>query len=302
LLIADMGGYRRNIRSYSGGGFSMGFPPFTPAIKWLVISNAAIYLLMLVLGATAPTFSVIILRIFALQPYAVLHGWIWQLVTYSFLHLGLMHLGVNMLTLWMFGATLESEWGREKFLELYFFGAVGAALTTIGVAYLVTAPLFDRFQQLGGPLSATAGASGAVYAIMVAFAMLHGDQEFFLFPFPFRIRAKYLVGILIFVALASSLQISHGQPVAYVAHLGGAFFGWLYVRAVPRRGLGFAFSERYFGLRNSYYRWKRRRAARKFEVYMRRHDRKGYFDEYGNFRDPGEDDKGNGQHRDKWVQ
>jgi hypothetical protein len=85
-----------------------------------------------------------------------------------------------------------------------------------------------------------------------------------------------------------------------VAQLGGAFFGWVYVRFVPRRGLGLA--ERYFEWRNSYYRWKRRRAGRKFEVYMRKHDRDQYFDEYGNYRGPENGEKGNGEHRGPWLQ
>jgi len=75
--------------------------------------------------------------------------------------------------------------------------------------------------------------------------------------------------------------MSGGGGVAYVAHLGGLFFGYVYVKFVSR-GLGkLGLSERYYGIRNSYYRWKRRRAARKFEVYMKDHDRKVTFDEHG---------------------
>jgi hypothetical protein len=90
------------------------------------------------------------------------------------------------------------------------------------------------------------------------------------------------------------MRSSTGAAIAYAAHLGGALFGWLYVKFLPRKGLGFATSERYYGLRNSYYKWKRRRAARKFEVYMRKHDKGEYFDEYGNYKPPDDKDKGNG--------
>ena len=80
------------------------------------------------------------------------------------------------------------------------------------------------------------------------------------------------------------------------------FFGFLYIRLVPSRGLLFGFSERYFSLRNSYYRWKRRRAAKKFEVYMRGHDRKVHFDEHGNYIPPDDDvRKGNGGSKSGWV-
>jgi membrane associated rhomboid family serine protease len=284
---------------------SMGFPPFTYAIKWLVIINAAVYLLWLLLRAAMPALAGYVDLFLFLRPVLAVHGYIWQLVTYSFFHDGLFHILFNMLTLWMFGATLESEWGSRKFVELYFFGAVGAALSTITVTYLGIVPVFDFMAT--DPRIATVGASGAIYAVMVAFATLHGNQEFMMFPLPFTIRAKYLVAILVFISLVGTFQGfgagSRGQSVAYIAHLGGAFFGWFYVRFVPRRGLGI--SEHYFELRNSYYRWKRRRAGRKFEVYMRKHERSQYFDQYGNYRGPEEQngrEKGNGEHRGPWVQ
>jgi membrane associated rhomboid family serine protease len=303
-----MDSYRN--RGYSSGGFSMGFPPFTRALKRLMIINAAVYLLMLLIEGVAPGLGRLITDLFWLRPSLVLHGLVWQVVTYAFFHAGLFHVLFNMLGLWMFGATLESEWGSRRFQELYFFGAVGAAVSTIAVAYLGTVPLF---YFLGiGPRTATLGASGAIFAVMVAFAMLHGDQQFMMFPLPFTIRAKYLVGIWIFIALAGTFQgfspAGRGQSVAYVAHLGGALCGWIYVRFLPGRGMGFSFSESYFRLRNSYYRWKRRRAGRKFEVYMRKQgheqgaDRSYYFDENGNFRDPkGGGNKGNGERRGPWV-
>jgi hypothetical protein len=80
-----------------------------------------------------------------------------------------------------------------------------------------------------------------------------------------------------------------------MAHLGGALFAWVYVKFLPSRGLGFATSEGYYGVRNSYYKWKRRRAARKFEVYMRKQDRKEYFDQYGNYKAPEDSEKKNGE-------
>jgi len=125
----------------------------------------------------------------------------------------------------------------------------------------------------------------------MAAAMLFGDQEVYLFPFPFAMKLKYLVGILGIIALASALGAPSGT--ANIAHLGGLLFGFLYIKFVPRRGLSFVFSEGYYGIRNGYHRWKRRRAARKFQVYMRKHeqDPKQYFDEYGNFRPPDEQDK-----------
>jgi hypothetical protein len=125
-----------------------------------------------------------------------------------------------------------------------------------------------------------------------------------MFPLPFAIKARYMVGIWIFIAMVGALQGPGG--VANFAHLGGAFCGWLYLRFVsrnaPRSGVQVKASEGFYGIRNSYYRWKRRRAASKFEVYMRKQDRSQYFDEHGNFKDPRKNDKDNsGGPRSPWV-
>ncbi len=287
-------------RSFGGGGMSLGFPPFTRAIKWLVIINASIYLLMLILGAAAPHVAGYIIGYGALTPaLAVQNGFLWQFVTYLFLHSGLFHILFNMLTLWMFGSALESAWGDRQFIEFYFFCGIGAGLVTIAVAYATYLPALS-FLRLT-PFTPTIGASGAIYGVMVAFAMYYGNQEFMMFPFPFMIRAKYLVGILIFISVAYALGAGGPQGVAQFAHLGGAFFGWLYIRFIPRKGLTYLFSERYFGVRNSYYKWKRRRAARKFEVYMRKTDRGQFFDQYGNYRPPEEKDKPESEGKGPWV-
>ena len=290
-------------------GFSttLAFPPFTRAIKMLVIANTAVFLLMKLFEGVAPVIYGNIFAFAQLRPIDVVHGSIWQLATYSFLHMGFFHILFNMLTLWMFGAQLESDWGRNQFLEFYFFCVAAAALTTVVVAYVGTIPAAGFLGVT--PLTPTVGASGGIFGVMVAFAVLYGEQQFMLFPFPFMIKAKYLVAILVLIALAGAFQGMgpghRGESVAYFAHLGGALFGYLYLRFVPRRGLAYLTSERYFGFRNGYYKWKRRRAARKFEVYMRDHGREVYFDEYGNYRGPDTapppPDKKNGGGKSGWV-
>src|SRR5262249_4951505 len=146
------------------------------------------------------------------------------------------------------------------------------------------------FTGFGGitPLTSTVGASGGVLGVLMAFGLLYGNQEIWLFPIPFSIRAKYFVAGVVFFTLIEAISASsrRGESVAYVAHLGGLLFGFVYVKFLPRKGLVLGASERYFGFRNSYYRWKRRRAARKFEVYMRQHNRQVNFDEHGNYIPP----------------
>jgi membrane associated rhomboid family serine protease len=279
----------------SGSTISLSFPPFNKWVRKLSIAYAAIALLRLILLIASPSVWNLIAGVLVLVPDAVLHGWIWQLVTYSFIHVGLMHLLYNVLMLWMFGAELEGDWGSQRFLEFFFFCVVGAALTTIALSYTGVMGI--------SPTTATAGASGGIFGILMAYGILYGDREIGLFPFFFiRFKAKYLVAGLIFIEIYLALEnaAGRGDAVAHVAHVGGAFVAWLYLRFVPRRGLGFSTSEKYFSLRNSYYRWKRRRAARKFEVYMRDHDRKVTFDEHGNYVPP-EDDKKNGGSKSGWV-
>jgi len=281
----------------SGRTLSLSFPPFTKAVKWLVLINAGIYLLKIALDAMDGSLGRLVFTLFGLVPSLVTHNFfIWQLATYSFLHNGLFHLLFNMLALWMFGAQLETDWGVKHFLEFYLFCVVGAAITTVAVAYT----------GIGGvnPGTITVGASGGIYGILVAFGLLYGEREIMLFPIPFTIKAKYFVAGLAFIALASAVSASgpgNGEAIAYSAHLGGLLFGFLYVKLTPRKGLAFGASESYFGIRNNYYRWKRRRAARKFEVYMRKHDRTVTFDEHGNYVPPDDNDKKNGGSKSGWV-
>ena len=266
-------------RGFGGGGFSLNFPPFTRMVIWLLGINTALYLLKALLGVVGPQLWEDLIARFALYPYMVMHGHIYQLVTYGFLHLSFGHWFWNMLALWMFGSAIETTWGHRRFMELYFIGVIGAAAVSVAVAYSGV---------LGKPTQGTIGASGGIYAILIAFGMVLGDNEIFLFPFPFRIKAKYFVAILIVLTIIFSLQEAGGTN--NIAHLGGLIFGFLYVKFSPPRGMGFAASEGAFGLRNRYYKWKRRRAARKFEVYMRKQNKptnlSEYFDEYGNYKDP----------------
>jgi membrane associated rhomboid family serine protease len=279
----------------SGRTFSLSLPPFTKAVKWLVIINAAVLLVMTLLGAVDEGLRDVMLALFALKPSYVIHGFLWQLATYSFLHEGILHLLFNMLGLWMFGSQFEVDWGAKKFLEFYFFCVVGAALTTIAVSYT----------GVGGitPNTGTVGASGGVLGILMAFGLVYGENQIMLFPIPISMKAKYFVAGIAFITLVEAISAAsgRGQQVAYFAHLGGLLFGFIYVKFMPRKGIAYGASESYFGVRNGYYRWKRRRAARKFEVYMRKHDREVTFDEHGNYVPPDDADKKNGGSKSGWV-
>jgi membrane associated rhomboid family serine protease len=274
-----------------GSTLTLSFPPFTYWVKRIIIACTVVFFLRVLLQLAAPRGDAYLITYGALVPAFVVHyGMLWQLVTYSFLHEGVMHVLVNMLMLWMFGAQLEEDWGPGRFLEYYLFCVVGAALTTITVAY---SPLISV-----SPGTPTIGASGGVYGVLIAFGMLYGDREIFMFPLPFMMKAKYMVAIMILLVIIATMRPQGG--VANFAHLGGLLFGFLYVKFLRRRGLVFAISERYYSMRNEYYRAKRRRAAKKFQVYMREHGREvGTFDEHGNYQPP--EDKTNGGSKSGWV-
>src|ERR1700722_8880465 len=141
----------------SGRTLTLSFPPFTPWVKKIIIACVGIYFLQVVLGAFSPETEGYLITFGALIPAAVVHGWIWQLVTYSFLHASVGHVLINMLMLWMFGAQQEQDWGSKKFRGFYRFCVVGAAFTSIAVAYWPT-----TVSHIGTP---TIGASGGVYGV-----------------------------------------------------------------------------------------------------------------------------------------
>jgi len=272
-----------------GREMTLSFPPFTKAVIWLLSINTAVFILMLAF-ASREMDNWIFQHLGLVPALVILRGEIWQVVTYSFIHRDFWHWFGNMLGIWMFGASFEMSWGRKRFLELFFTGVIGAAITTIILSFA---------HILSSPNVPTIGASGGVFAILMAFGMVFGDNEIILFPLPFLIKAKYFVLVLIVVTVI--FAISGNGATAYLAHLGGLFFGYLYVKYAPRKGMQFGVSEKYFGIRNSYYRWKRRRAARKFEVYMAKHDRKVTFDEFGNYVPPDDGEKKNGGSKSGWV-
>ena len=255
----------------------LNFPDFRGFTRGLILWNVGAYFLMLLLGLVAAPFAGEILRITALIPFLFLHGYLWQLVTYCFIHQGILGTALEMLSLWFLGSFLESHHGPRWLAELYFTSVIGAGLAAVGLS------VFMHVDNV-----AIAGSFGGIFGLLVAFGVLYGDMEFMLFPLPMTMKAKYLVMVYMLIAVAMVFSASR---VYALAQLGGALAGFLYIKAAPRRGYAFATSERYFGLRNNYYRWKRRRAARKFEVYMRSQGRTVKFDGQGRQIDDDHDDK-----------
>ena len=260
-------------------GFSaLSFPSFSGVTSQLVLVNVAVFFLLLLMEYAAPRMALIILSYFSLTPALLLHGWLWQPVTYSFLNAGVLHVAFNMLTLWFIGSFLETSKGSRWLLEIYFLCAIGGGL--IG-SLLSFTHVFHA-----SPLATTRGADAALFGLLAAFAVLFCDLEMYMFPLPVAIRAKYLV--IVYMLIEVALLLSGGPPLAYFVILSGALLGFLFARRAPRRGMTSSLSEGLFNLRNNYYRWKRRRVARKFEVYMRKQNRDVRFDSEGRYIDPDE--------------
>ena len=256
----------------------MSFPPFAGVVRRLVLANVAVYFGVAVLSWLAPGLAGPLVETLRLQPAAVAQGEGWQLGTYCFIHLGLWEILFAMLTLWFCGSLLEGAYGGRWLKELYFTSAIGGAAVASAIS-------FTHVLRLS-PESTANGAWAGIFGVMIAIAVRMGEQEFLLFPLPFSIRAKYLVTIYILIAVA--ILLKDANEFGALLQLSGALAGWLYVRYAPRRGLGFGFGEQYFAMRNAYYRAKRRRAARKFEVYMGKQGRKVHFDKEGKYVDPDE--------------
>jgi membrane associated rhomboid family serine protease len=237
-------GSRTYLRPYAFGG---GLPH---GIRLLLIANTAVFLLQW-FGAGG-----FLLEFFALRPAAVLtSAAVWQLATYMFLHGGIGHILFNMLALWMFGRELEDLWGARALLRYYFFCGIGAGVSIVLANYLLPG---------GNPLSRTLGASGAVYGILLASAVLWPDRTVYM-NFLFPIKMKYLV--LIYGAIAF-LMVARGvnTGVSDVGHLGGILCGWLYLKSPLRRGWNPSAL-----LRRRYQSWKLERNKRKFQVYLKKH-------------------------------
>jgi len=152
----------------------------------------------------------------------------YQLFTYMFMHANITHIVFNMFALWMFGCVIERVWGAKKFLFYYICCGVGAGLFQELAQYIQYITYMPIDPSLINQWT-TVGASGAVYAILLAFGMLFPNERMFIIPFPFPIKAKWLV--MGYVAIELYLAITTtGDGVAHVAHLGGMVFGFIMIK------------------------------------------------------------------------
>ena len=190
--------YHRPVSLYNWSG----------AIKWLIIANVGIFIAQQLAG---PEF----VHLFGLVPRKVISNFrFWQFGTYLFLHGGIFHLLFNMFVLWMFGSSIEKSWGSKTFLKYYFLTGVGAGITN--ALFTPNSPI---------PII---GASGAIYGILVAFAMLFPKTTVYLY-FIIPLTARQMVILFVVIEFLASLSASSSH-IANLAHLGGMFTGYIYLK------------------------------------------------------------------------
>ena len=241
-------GYRFDLTDY-----------FPPAIKTICIACVSVFVLQELSALLFPQGGARFWQTwFGLVPYAVVFGFrIWQPFTYLFLHSGIMHILLNLLYLAMFGKDLEHMWGKRKFYVYYFLCGVGAGIINV-IVKLILDP-----HGLGSAWVPTIGASGAIFGVLLAAAVVMPHRQVWVFPLPVTVSMRVFVIVMGAIEFFSTIGVS-GDNVSHVCHLGGMLVGYIYLR---RGSYGYS-------VRNYFSDWKRRRLKRKFEVYVRDHQDK----------------------------
>jgi membrane associated rhomboid family serine protease len=220
-------------------------PPVTPpVIQHLIIANVVAFLAQTLLlpGQVVQDLSV--------RPaYVWQAGYLWQPVTYMWLHGGFGHILMNMFMLWMFGSQVALAWGPRKFLRFYLICGIGAGVIIATWPYLIMSVSPESL------LMRTVGASGAIYAVLLAYSLTWPDRVIALIFPPITFRAIWLIpGLFVMTWVFGGGNISH------IGHLGGVLMGWLYLRRKGEAGA------RTLSLEGLKFRWKRYRMRQKLRA------------------------------------
>lgn len=208
--------YQRNVNIRIGG-------PMTPGVKFLMIINGTVFLIQEIMHIIIPNQNIIEYFLGISHNGFIRDHLIWQPFTYMFLHGGWMHIFFNLLGLWMFAGELEMVWGRKKFIHFYILSGIGAGFFIALMNYVA----YTNYSSS----SVTIGASGALYAVLLAYAILWPNREVLLY-FIIPIKIKYLViafGLLEFFGTLSSTAGAGGN-ISHIGHLGGIISGFILIK------------------------------------------------------------------------
>ncbi len=262
----------------SDSPISLMFPPFRGVTRRLILISVVVYFATAALRLVSEQFQGLVLGFFRLHAGQALHPQIWQLVTYPFVQDAFFSVLLSLLSLWFFATALEEDRGSRWLLEFFLVTSVVGGI----IATVISLAVGDRVEGLGRDVAA-AGMWPFVLAVMVAYGKLHANERVNV-NFLFWIKAKYLAAIYVLFYLA--MELTSQEKFGALVALCDALVGYAFVVWAPRRGMRVGISERWFGLRNAYYRAKRRRAAKKFTVYMRKQGKDVSLDDDGRYVDP----------------
>jgi membrane associated rhomboid family serine protease len=224
--------YRQGPFRPAGTGTSIGVPPVTPYLRLIMIVTGAVWLLQVMLGFVGFTLGGLRFeQIFGVVPIYCVQGFVWQPLTYMFLHspTSIMHILFNLLFIWMFGGELERHWGSRAFLRYYLVSGIGG-----GVFVVLMGLAGGAFGNPANYQTTTIGASGALFGLITAFGLVFGDRPvlfMLLFPMKARTMAMILFAIAFFYTFTGT-----GGNISHVGHLGGAVTGFLYLKRAWRVG------------------------------------------------------------------
>ena len=274
----------------SNSPISVTLPPFRGVTRSIILAAVVVYFALLVIGLFSRDLGALLSGFFMLEPSRA-YLFVWQVFTYPFVNVGLFGLLFAALSVWFFGSSLEDEQGSKWMSEFFLASTVGGGMLACVLAFALNLrlPGIDTHELASGlwPFS---------LALLLAFARFHADQELN-FNFVLRVKAKYIATIYLLIYLAIALSSQRQFDAMLV--LTNALCGWLFVVYAPRKGLRFAANESVYGLKNSWVRARRRRAAKKFSVYMQKQGREVNFDESGRYLDP--DGKVRDPNDRKWM-
>lgn len=230
---------------YSSHSFG---PSITPGVKILIIINVVVFFFQMILQLTFHADPLV--SFFALRPIYILeYYWVWQIFTYQFLHGGFFHILFNMFALWMFGSELELYWGKKQFIKYYLISGTGAGV------FIFLLPIL-----LSTPNSVTLGASGAVFGILLAYAIYWPERTVLVFGI-FPLKIKYLVLIIGLISLMGTLQMKGGGGISHIGHLGGLITGYLYLIFTIKKGNSFSSGNSW----NLLQKWKMYRQRKRWQ-------------------------------------
>jgi len=235
----------------SDSPISLMFPPFRGVTRRIILTCVVVYFATAALGLVSAQFQGLVINFFRLH---------------------------SLISLWFFATALEEDCGPRWLVEFFLVASVGGGI----LATILSLAAGDRVEGLGRDVAA-AGMWPFVLAVMVAYGKLHANEQVRI-NFLFWIKAKYLAVIYVLIYLA--MELTSREKFGALVALCNAGVGFAFVMWAPRRGVRVGISERWFGMRNAYLRAKRRRAAKKFTVYMRKQGKDVSLDDDGRYVDP----------------